>query len=90
MNPLKIAFIIAIVVSALIAWGKTGFKCPLYIHVLAGLATALGFIIARNTDSSFAVNQWWLLGKWWIALIMPAFVYGLFAIYGIGVYSKKD
>ena len=49
---------------ALIAWGKTGFKCPLYIHVLAGLATALGFIIARNTDSSFPVNQWWLLGKW--------------------------
>ena len=90
MDPIRIVLISAIVISALILWWKAGFKCPIYIHVLAGLATALGVFIAKNTDSSLPVNQWWLLGKWWIALIMPALIYGAFAVYGVGVYSKKD
>jgi hypothetical protein len=90
MNPLKIVFIICVVVSALYAWQKAGFKCPIYIHVLASVAIFLGFFIANGVEPSASINKWWLLGKWWIVPIMPALVYGTFIIRGRQIYSKDD
>jgi hypothetical protein len=90
MNPQKIVFIIFFVVSALYAWQKAGFKCPRYIHVLAGLATVLGLFIANGVEPSGSINKWWLLGKWWIVPIMPAFVYGTFVTRGRQIYSRED
>jgi hypothetical protein len=90
MSIIKLIFIAFILISAIVAWWKAGFRCPIYIHAIAGLATALGFFITNNIDPSTPVNQWWLLGKWWIVLIMAAFVYGGFAVYGGGIYFKKD
>ncbi len=90
MNLLQIVFIIFVVISALYAWQKARFKCPVYIHVLAGVAIALGFLIANGVELSEPINKWWLLGKWWIVPIMPALVYGTFAIRGRQIYSKDD
>jgi hypothetical protein len=90
MNPLKIVFIIFVVISALYAWQKARFKCPVYIHILAGVAIPLGFFIANGAELSAPINKWWLLGKWWIVPIMPALVYGTFAIRGRQIYSKDD
>jgi hypothetical protein len=90
MNPFRAGIITFILICAFAAWWKAGFKCPIYIHVIASLATVLGVFIANNIEPSASANEWWLLGKWWIVLIMPAFVYGGFAVYGGGVYSEKD
>ncbi|WP_392532484.1 hypothetical protein [Nostoc sp. C117] len=63
MSTIQVIFIAFILISAMVAWWKAGFRCPLYIHVIAGLATALGFFITNNIDPSTPVNQWWLFGK---------------------------
>ncbi|MCF4969196.1 hypothetical protein [Nostoc sp. CMAA1605] len=90
MSPIRAVVVAFIVISALVAWWKSGLKCPIYIHVLGGLATALGVLIVQGIEPEMPINQWWLLGKWWIVLITPAFVYGGFAVYGGAIYSKKD
>lgn len=89
MEVIRVGLVLIILVSGLVTWWKAGFKCPFYIHVIGVIGTALGFWIAYTLDPETDANKWPLLGKWWIVFIMPAFVYGGFAIYGRGVYSNR-
>ena len=90
METLRIAAALAILATGLFAWWKAGFKCPVYIHIIGAIAIALGFNMAASTAPESEINNWPLLGKWWTVLIAPAFVYGGFAVYGIGVYGQKN
>lgn len=90
MTPINVGILVMILGCGLFLWQQSGFKCPLYIHVIGGCATALGFLIASNIEPHTPINEWWLLGKWWAAVIMPAFVYGAFAVYGVAIYSQDD
>ncbi|MGR3278917.1 hypothetical protein ACSYAD_28020 [Acaryochloris marina NIES-2412] len=90
MTPIDVGIIAMVLFCGLFLWQQSGFKCPLYIHVMGGCATALGFLIASNIEPDTPINEWWLLGKWWAAVIMPAFVYGAFAVYGVAIYSRDD
>lgn len=87
---IKVALLALALILALIGWWKTGFRCPTYIHAIAGMSTALGLFVANNINPTTEVNQWWLLGKWWVVPMFPAIVYCGFAFYGGGIYLKKD
>lgn len=90
VTPLEVGILVLVLFCGLFLWQQSGFKCPLYIHVIGGCATAIGFLIASNIEPHTPINDWWLLGKWWAVLIMPAFVYGSFAVYGVSIYSQDD
>lgn len=90
VTPIEVGTLVLILSCALFLWQQSGFKCPLYIHVIGGCATALGLLIASNIEPHTPINEWWLLGKWWTIFIMPAFVYGSFAVYGVAIYSRDD
>lgn len=66
----------------LLAWAKLGFKCPRYIHVLAGIGFFIGILLAWTTPATAPINDSWLLGKWWTAIYMSGFVYLAFGFYG--------
>ncbi len=52
------------------------------------ISAAMGALIASGMQPEMPGNEWWLLGKWWAVVILPAFVYGTFAAYGSSAYSK--
>lgn len=83
-------FEIVMCMFSLWSWWKTGLKCPFYINFIAGIAFFLGAFIAYYTDSSAPINNWWLFGKWWIVLIMPALVYIFFGAYGDSIFSRRE
>ena len=62
-------------------WVKSGFKAPLYIHIIANISGLIAIILTYLSYSSDASNTDKVI---WLILIFPLSVYLIFAIFGGG------
>lgn len=77
--------------AAFLTWWKAKFKCPIYIHVLAALATGLGILMLPGIETEILNNNdGWFQEDWQIVMMMPALVYGAFILHGGRIYSNKE
>jgi hypothetical protein len=63
-------------------WARKRFWCPIYIHVMAAVALALGTWMMATIDDSAPICKYGSVGKVLIALCVPAMVYFVFVFYG--------
>jgi hypothetical protein len=49
------------------------------------------FFLLDGIPPNAPINGWWLLGKWWIVIIMPGLVYLAFGFFGgAAIYIEKE
>jgi hypothetical protein len=76
--------IVAFVAAAVyfLAWRRSGFWLPAYVHVLAGIGLLIGVGIVATTGADAPVVHWGIAGQLFLLLVCPVLVYFCFVFYG--------
>ncbi len=62
-------------------WVRTRFWLPRYVHVLAGIGLVVMISVVSFAPADAPVNKWGWLGRFLLALALPAMIYVFFVLY---------
>lgn len=79
---LHAAFLATAAIGFFLFWARTRFWLPKYVHILGFIGLAVGIWCAAITPDNASINKYGPLGKFLLALAVPAMVYFFFVFYG--------